>query len=401
MMPLNIQSFARLAQLGNSPQLQAPTLSTQVVPFRGFNPPPDTGMDVDEVYRSYNPRTTMQDLAQQLIGDFPQRDPHPSVWRRIGAVLAGMGSENPMATSDQFMNYHYYNKLRDFKNQFDPVSKAADDERLANAQLRQLAEQTVSRKLTERKQTEQERRNQELETQGQKKIDIQQQRANVYQFKAMNPQLKLVNSAKGGNLYSYNPLTGELKDTGVDSGTLSDIDKINLQLESSLEQIRERGAQTRTTQSQGIAQRNEATKEQIGLRGEETRKTKTTPSPNKPGTNVSSELEKQRGMVNRAREAALKPEWAKYIQINGNNITVTQPGRFSGPSASTYQAITDYITGKSSSPSGAAGSVKSNVPSRGNTGGRVRVQNPDGRMGTIDASELNQALAAGWKKIGG
>lgn len=33
------------------------------------------------------------------------------------------------------------------------------------------------------------------------------------------------------------------------------------------------------------------------------------------------------------------------------------------------------------------------------TGNKIRVRSPDGRVGTIDASELSQAVAAGWKKL--
>lgn len=73
-------------------------------------------------------------------------------------------------------------------------------------------------------------------------LDIKQQMANIANYKAKNPGLKAL-MPKGGNVTLYNPATGEMTDTGVDTGTLSEQDKLDLMAEQAqgLEGTRQAG----------------------------------------------------------------------------------------------------------------------------------------------------------------
>ena len=62
---------------------------------------------------------------------------------------------------------------------------------------------------------------------GQQKVDISKQRADIYKFKAEHPNVQIIRT-KGGNIQIYDPATRNTHDTGIDSGTLSDQDEIEL-----------------------------------------------------------------------------------------------------------------------------------------------------------------------------
>lgn len=82
----------------------------------------------------------------------------------------------------------------------------------------------------------------------QQKLGISQQRADVYEFKAKNPGIKIV-APKGGSIQAINSATGELiKDFGP-SGTLSDEDRINLE-QTGKETLADRNNTARETLSE-------------------------------------------------------------------------------------------------------------------------------------------------------
>lgn len=77
--------------------------------------------------------------------------------------------------------------------------------------------------------------------------EVRKQRADVYQFKAMHPNLVL-KEQKGGNIIAFDPITGKGLDTGFSTGTLSDQDKSDLKLTNDEKEITARGDQSRQTQ---------------------------------------------------------------------------------------------------------------------------------------------------------
>lgn len=80
---------------------------------------------------------------------------------------------------------------------------------------------------------------------------IRANRADIYRYKAMNPNMKFMVS-RGGNIFAFNPTSGEGFDTGVDSGTLSDQDRLELLGKQHLSEIGARGTNAATLE--GIRQ---------------------------------------------------------------------------------------------------------------------------------------------------
>lgn len=98
---------------------------------------------------------------------------------------------------------------------------------------------------------------------------IQKQRADIYAFKAKNPNLRF--DFSGPTVKIANPLTGEIEDTGIATGNLTDEDRINLGQTNALERLelsnQARAALEATRQANRIA----AQTNQSGLRSDEIR----------------------------------------------------------------------------------------------------------------------------------
>jgi hypothetical protein len=77
---------------------------------------------------------------------------------------------------------------------------------------------------------------------------IRADRADIYRYKALHPDMKFMIS-KGGNIFAMNPNGGEAIDTGVDSGTLSDEDKLNILGDQHISEINARGDNATNLQS--------------------------------------------------------------------------------------------------------------------------------------------------------
>lgn len=145
-----------------------------------------------------------------------------------------------------------------------------------------------------------------------------QQKADLATFKAKNPNMKFIVS-KGGNVQAFNPLTGEGFDTGVDSGTLSEQDKIELTGEQTrdTEKTRQTGRMdlqnTKGNQAlEQIGARISGNKDVAELKFNQTRDKALAPS------QVNSEQK------NAARElVSTRPDLAQYVKIESNgNFTV-------------------------------------------------------------------------------
>jgi len=334
----------------------------------------------------YHPEHTAIDAYNGMFQSFPQR-PQPSRLQRIFAGLAsGAGAapvavvggqpiggiSNPQvgnAAAEDILYGDYNRKINDFETKAKFLEPAMQAERYQNANMQSMANNELQRemqaanlRLGERKQAEVERKNQTEE-------QIKQQRANIYQFKAMNPGMKVI-TPRGGNVQLYNPATGETQDTGISSGILSDMDKINLQAEQQINAINAHGAQTRKTLGMRQSGDNTVMTDQNGNAvivnkpsgvskpvttpsGDNTQLTRpVTPSTHQNGgvgTKTETPLNQKREWANRARVLKnTNPQLGQYINIMpGDEVSIKPPGRFSGPDQNTYQAIQDAIYGTS------------------------------------------------------
>ncbi len=210
---------------------------------------------------------------------------------------------------------------------------------------------------------------------------IRANRADIYRYKALNPDLKFMIS-RGGTIHGFNPRTGESFDTGVDSGTLSDQDKLELLGTQHMEEIGARGdisrdlLNTRGQQSlEQIAARTAGTKEINAAKPEKTEPANQT----KVRQNITAHE-----LVNK------HPELARYITFNGD-------GTFSvskNADEITKKQINDVVYGTKPTTS------KSSTTSKSTGGDRITVTK-DGKQFSLPKSQLQDAIKQGYKQVGG
>ena len=197
----------------------------------------------------YEPETRATDKLYELLDKVPERN-KPGILRKIGASVIGMGG-GPKA-ADQALYAPYYQQMQDFEAQFKPTLDVAQQERLQNVNLRQIATEASRQDLAQERERrlaeEFGQREERLRTSSEAKMEIDRQKLELAKWKVQNPDGKLV-EGEDGFVYLLNPQTGEERKTNIQHGSLSDIEKINLGLESALTRIKAQGAETRKSQA--------------------------------------------------------------------------------------------------------------------------------------------------------
>lgn len=195
----------------------------------------------------YQPQTQASDRYNELIGMYPDKSEYkPSMLRRIGAALIATGQSfggpagrrfqpnpNALESGFEFLNRPYNEKLGDWKNQIGPAQQAATLERNQNVNDRTLATQTVQQELSQRK------------------IDaankIAADKNELARIKQMQPNFKF--DFTGPTVTITDPKTGQIIQTKVPTGSLSDADKMALQQTQALERIQATGQEQRQTEA--------------------------------------------------------------------------------------------------------------------------------------------------------
>lgn len=305
----------------------------------GPQAPSSNGLDdiATRMNSMYTPETKASDRYNNMIDTMPVRN-KPGMLRKIASVAAGIGGGPEMFDMAMYGNYN--NEMKDWKEKAGPAREAATLERQSNVNERTLAYQTIASQLREdaikAKETNDERR-----------ISIAQQRADVYSFKAQNPDMKF--DFTGPTIKVINPRNGEIKDSGWSTGNMSDADKMALGHSDRLSEIAARGDEARLTQDEG----HEDTLDEIAARGDEARTTRATPS---GATGAKGELPTQTRVrqFNAARELAnTRPDLKPFIKVGNpgsSDFTITPPsvskiwGR-QGPTMEQYAEIQKMVYG--------------------------------------------------------
>jgi len=311
----------------------------------------------------YTPETEATNRFNQLIEEYPERN-KPGMLRKIASVIAGTVGGPEMFDMSMYGNYN--RKVADWKNKITPAQQAANLERQGNVNERTLAYQTISAQLREEAQ-------QAKEENDERRANIAQQRANVYEFRARNPNVKF--DFSGPTVKATNPATGEVKDTGISTGAMTELDKLEFQRETTMKAIGERGDEARKTEGERQTGR-ESLAETRGWKiynvpdgkggqkavkiNEVTGEVKELNTPigkvsTASGGTGGEELPTQTRIrqFNAARElASSRPEFKDFIRIGSpgaNDFTVTPPGTgFFGPTGPTkeqYDEIVNAIYG--------------------------------------------------------
>lgn len=341
----------------------------------------------------YTPEHQQSDRLDTMLNTYPNRESPEFQHKGVGgfltklAAIAGGMQQGPGMYSE-VMDHKFNDKLKDWQTQIGPVERAATLEKQTNTNERTMAMQTIANRLRDEAQQHKEQ-NDAVNAQ------IRQQRADVYEFKAKNPGMKLV-ITKGGNVQAMDPITGEMHDTGIPSGSLTDADKAALTHDYTSKEITQRGEETRKTQDV----KHEDTMEEIGARGEQARTTKSTPSGT--GNNPRPELPSQTRVrqFNKARELYnSRPDLRPFIKINGtNDFQITAPGKSflgnpQGPTPQQYKEINDAIYGDMGGMAPVSSHGPSNTPVLPSPG--------QGNKGTVNTpqSPVAPKAPAGWKYV--
>jgi hypothetical protein len=192
-------------------------------------------------------------------------------------------------------------------------------------------------------------------------VDSRTAKQSLSEWKAKNPQGKIVYEP-GGNIHLINPITGETTDTGIESGKMSDRDKMELAGSQKLDQIGAKGSETR----KNIGVRGAVAMQEIGAKGEEARKTKGT-----PGAQNTLPTQTRVDQFNKAQEVFnTDPELKQFIKLNPDKTFEIEPpstgffGNATGPSLEQFSRIKAKIYGSSTpvTDKAGAGSPKNNIP---------------------------------------
>lgn len=345
------------------------------VPLNSISGMSDNYDAASRMRQLYQPSTDASSRFDKLISDYPKRE-NPSILRRLGSMIVDY-TKGPQA-GQAMMDQPFNESLTDWKNKVGPTEQAANLERYSNTNDRTLAYQQISTELRDRAQ-------QAKEKNDEAKMTIAQHRADIYDFKAKNPDMKIVMPA-GGNIQAINPQTGEIHDLGIPTGSLTETDKINLQQENKLKDIKATGEQNRQTENvrqtgrEGIAEtrgwsifnipdsanpgQTKAVKinaitgevqdvKQGGTNVPGAAKPSSTGGTNKPEMPTQTRVRQ----FNAARQLInSRPELAQFIKLGtpgANDFTVTPPstsknyftGKASGPTPQQFKEINDAIYG--------------------------------------------------------
>lgn len=348
-------------QIGPQVDLTQPQVQPQMAAT------PDTGFDVTRrMGELYTPETAAGERFNTMIGEQPRaQDYKPGAWRSIAAALSAFGPGGH-ETGMQVAMDPFTRKAADWEAGIKPAQAAANIERQSNINERTLAYQTVSQELRQR--ADEARANKD-----EARTKIMQDRADVYRLKSIRPNFKF--DFSGPEVLVSDPTTGKVERTGISTGSLSDADKLAMQQEQALERIGATGAEARETE--GVRQTG---RETIA----ETRgwQVANIPDPANPGQQIAVKINQITGEVmpitmgdkpigpvarpsaaggrgaespaqlkvrqfNSARQlASTRPDLAKFIKLGtGNNFTIVQPGRFSGPTPEQFEEINTSVFG--------------------------------------------------------
>jgi len=320
---------------GDGMEMQSPNMD------RGPVSPAPMGDGMSDIAsrmtKMYTPETQATDRFNRMIDEAPVRN-KPGMLRKIASIVAGTVGGPEMFDMSMYGNFN--REMEDWKAKTGPAQQAATLERQSNVNERTLAYQTIAAELREQAQ-------QAKEANDSKRTQIAQQRADVYEYRAKNPNMKF--DFSGPTVKVADPTTGKIADTGIPTGNLSDADKLALGQEQALKRISATGAERRTTQEEGHEQ--ELT--EIEARGEEARSTRRTPSGAGTGKDELPTQTRVR-QFNAARELLnTDPELKQFIKLGSpgsNDFTITPPGEsrmwgHTGPTTEQYEKINAAIYG--------------------------------------------------------
>lgn len=186
---------------------------------------------------AYKPETGATNRFNELIGNMPERQ-DPGIARRI--VASGMAIKGGMPAADAAMYAPHTRAMEDWKAQVDPAKDAANVERYANMNERQLLGNAATTMAWQE-------RTDAAERSAARRAEVDRERI------ASNEKIQLEKNAlirwrdrgwkfnfDGPTVFMYNA-TGDFKDTGVKTANLSEMDRLELQQQLRLMENEQQG----------------------------------------------------------------------------------------------------------------------------------------------------------------
>lgn len=307
-----------------------------------------SGIDMNQVIQKLmSPDEEMFNRMKSQVDEMPllSNFKNPGLWTKIRAHLAAMGADNAAQARQirEGIEHEPYLKALDaWKMRLDPTQELAKMENTRNVNARLTGSTILSNESTNKRLTEQARKDREAELDRDLDRQIRQQRADTYDFKTRHPTFKTA-TRRDGKLVFYDPADpSKTIVSDIDTGKLSDVDKINLEHQGNLEEIQERGKIAKSLEGERQVNRKELsdlqfghqesleeTKQQNRLKTEGVRQqnrieVKKIPSASS-NTTTQSETQKKQGLINKANKIISEnPELKSYIIFEKNNAGTVQ-----------------------------------------------------------------------------
>ncbi len=200
--------------------------SPDMGPLQGYQGPNNDmsqRMDINQIMSSiYKPEHNMQDRLTGLLDTMPQRN-NPGLLRKLGSAVIGIG-QGPEA-QEKALFAPYLHGMQDWKAKFDPTLQAANLERQGNINERQLAYQTASANIQQRRAKTQEEAEGRRQMKSEADISRDKAKNELAKWKAENPNGVMKDDKSDGFIHVIDPQTGDDIKTNVRHGDMSDLEK--------------------------------------------------------------------------------------------------------------------------------------------------------------------------------
>jgi hypothetical protein len=311
---------------GNMPLPQSPmspmaptqgAMSGEIMPAGG-PPKPQAGqtpLTLEGITGNFETRG--QDKMYEMLDQMPTRN-KPGKGRKIAGILAGIAGGGPQAYED-IAYAPYHKQVADYNQKFGIVKDVAGIEENNNSNLRSVAGNLLT---SERANADRLSREQIAA----KKLELDQAKLKLANFKAQNPNY-IFKTSEGGEIVAFKPNdpTSYIK-TGINSGEMDEMDRLQFQLQGRLTAMEEQ--QANAIALENLRTRNDRSLLRDSIAG---RIEVNNADPNRTGNNAESPQEKRVrlfGLANQLKNT--KPEWAPFIQLGSpgsNDFELVAPTR--------------------------------------------------------------------------
>lgn len=333
-----------------SPTFDSPELNSQLVPSNDIQDP----SLINEMTENYNPETAANERFNALLSQYPTRE-KPSMLRRI---MAGL-SQNP-EMAERIKYSQYYQDLMDWKNKVNPFQQAADNETQQNINRRIMTTTSANTRIKADDEERKELADRNRFDQTNRRLATAERLADI-RAKVANGGVLKSDEATGKTFMVYKD--GTKKDVDITDITPEQIEE--LKHTNRMEEISARGDISGDLADKRAWSNPIQVTNKDGSAGPVIRTNRVTgevqivdvpgggmvkSSPGGRAGTPQSETQKIVGQVRRANQLRAKnPNWADWIIINGNKVSITKPSdntklfKGSGPDKDTYNKIRKEI----------------------------------------------------------